>query len=359
MESLDLPCRVLIIDAPWHSCFNSFEFNSLDFPAPQEMMEELNRRGYKVLAWMTPHINRNCGILYDHALQHGYFHEGYEDVEWWLGEGGLIDFDNREAVAWWHGLLQRAIDIGFHGFKVDSPGIDDKDYQEKYYQEIYGFSRCLGLITFSRAEGNRGLVGSNNADDRHSDWIGLAEAIGYIMERCQHYPFIGSDIGGWNPRVSGCDRLTDELFCRWVQFAAFCPIMELGGSGCREPWKENCWEDSELVLEVYSKYCRLHENLKDYLAQIAFQYCNEDSLPPMIPLDTQPVTFMLGESFLVAPVYAPGAYTWRFPLPEGRWRYLWDMNLVLQGDRYVEIETPTEMIPVFIPDDEDISWLEF
>jgi alpha-glucosidase (family GH31 glycosyl hydrolase) len=56
---------------------------------------------------------------YNDCLERGYFVASMSRVEWWKGVGGLLDYSNPEAVEWWHRRLNKAIDLGIDGWKVD------------------------------------------------------------------------------------------------------------------------------------------------------------------------------------------------------------------------------------------------
>ena len=40
-------------------------------------------------------------------------------MKWWHGSGGLLDYSNPEAVAWWHSKMDQVLDAGVDGFKCD------------------------------------------------------------------------------------------------------------------------------------------------------------------------------------------------------------------------------------------------
>ncbi len=45
-------------------------------------------------------------------MQKGYFINDGATVKWWKGKGGMIDYTNQDAVAWWHRLLDRTLSLG-------------------------------------------------------------------------------------------------------------------------------------------------------------------------------------------------------------------------------------------------------
>jgi alpha-glucosidase (family GH31 glycosyl hydrolase) len=61
--------------------------------------------------------------------------KGYvRPLEWWHGSGGLLDYSNPDAVAWWHQQMDKVLDAGVDGFKCDGtdPYIDEYELTGMY-----------------------------------------------------------------------------------------------------------------------------------------------------------------------------------------------------------------------------------
>ena len=82
--------------------------------------------------------------------------EGPAVIDWWKGEGSLIDYFNPEAVEWWHGLVDKTLAYGIDGWKCDgldfsaiqakySPGagrdVERIEYSHAYYQDFHDYTR--------------------------------------------------------------------------------------------------------------------------------------------------------------------------------------------------------------------------
>ncbi len=160
------------------------------------------------------------------------------------------------------------------------------------------------------------------------------------------FPYWGSDIGGYfgNP--------TDEVFIRWIQFGAFCPIMQIHGLGVREPWKF-----SEQTLQIYRKFSQLHMDLFPYLYTYA-QISSQSGIPIMRAMalefpegdkiwsEISQHQYCFGDQLLVAPVYY-GFNRFRYVyLPEGVWRDFWTGSHYTGGNTF-NIDADLDMIPVF------------
>jgi len=93
--------------------------------------------------------------LYTFGKERGYFVNDGKAIRWWKGAGGMIDFTNPDAVAWWHRLMDRTLSLGIDGWKVDgatelftlterktSKGVlDPKEYLDLYYRDIFHYGR--------------------------------------------------------------------------------------------------------------------------------------------------------------------------------------------------------------------------
>ena len=105
----DIPVGAIIIDSPWATGYSTFAWDTGLFPDAQGMIDELHARDVRVMLWTVPLINVDVPDLYAEAAEKGYFLTDADGapvvLEWWKGDGSLIDYFNPEAVDWWHDLL--------------------------------------------------------------------------------------------------------------------------------------------------------------------------------------------------------------------------------------------------------------
>jgi alpha-glucosidase len=161
-------------------------------------------------------------------------------------------------------------------------------------------------------------------------------------------PYWGSDIGGLYQAVPA----TGELFARWFQFGAFCPIFRAHGW----IWREHLpWSHGPEVEEICRAYCELRYRLLPYNYSLGWQ-ARERGLPLMRPMvlnypDDPRVLemgdqYLWGDDLLVAPVTRDGARAWSAYLPAGGWYDFWTQQR-FEGGRGVQVEAPLDRLPLF------------
>ena len=160
-------------------------------------------------------------------------------------------------------------------------------------------------------------------------------------------PYWGTDTGGFFSTI----ELTAELYVRWFQFSAFCPLFRSHGRTwkLRLPWGWNQGnvgpvEDDPKLLPtpdqlhnadvevICRKYLDLRYRLLPYLYSMVYQ-THRTGLPLMralwmaFPGDVKALTvddaYLWGDALLVAPVTQAGATQRPVYLPAGAWYDYW------------------------------------
>ena len=255
----DIPVGAVIIDSPWATGYNTFEWDTALFPDSQGMIDALlHERDIHVMLWVVPAINVEVKELYAYAAERSYFMQYDADsgpavVDWWKGQGSLIDYFNPEAVEWWHGLMDPVLQQGIDGWKCDgldfssltanySPGLGGDvarlDYSHAYYQDTFDYTReVLGDDRVNTARPidnyNTGIGGDSVAfapveinwagwvGDQDATFEGLVAALDNMLHSAEYgYVAFGSDIGGYREDGSELGR-DKEVLLRWAQLGAF------------------------------------------------------------------------------------------------------------------------------------------
>ena len=175
-------------------------------------------------------------------------------------------------------------------------------------------------------------------------------------------PYWNSDtgaffIGSYNGGVNNADWRA--LYTRWTQFSCFCPMMRFHGDQTpREIWQFGSENDARGDYNNILRYIRLRYRLLPYLYSTAHQVVANDetfmqSMPVAFEDDAQCANisdqYMLGRSFLVAPVVTGGAARRSVYLPAGRLWYDFWTGCVANGGKSLVRETPQDIMPLYIP----------
>ncbi len=348
MARRDLPLAVFHFDCFWMREFQwcDFEWDARGFPEPEAMLARLKAKGLRICLWINPYIAQQSK-LFAEGQREGYFLKRPDGRVWqtdlWQPGMAIVDFTNPAATAWYQGHLRRLLKRGVDCFKTDfgeripDTGVvyhDGSDpvemhnlyalqYNEAVYtllQEERGPEEAVVFARSTYASGQRFPV--HWGGDCWSNFESMAESLrgGLSLASCG-FAFWSHDIGGFegNPPPA--------VYKRWIQFGLLSSHSRLhGSSSYRVPWLVD--EESCEVLRAFTK---LKHRLMPYLYAKAAE-ASQTGVPLMRPmvmehpqdpacatLDRQ---YHLGESLLVAPVFAESGEV-HFYLPgQGVWTNL-------------------------------------
>jgi alpha-glucosidase/alpha-D-xyloside xylohydrolase len=373
-----LPCDTLIYlgtgfcPSGWNTDNGEFVFNAKVFPDPPEMVRQLHANHFKVVLHAVLEGRKLTGAVDDACtagpLPSGRTTDGrwpddrqvscywpaHAPIDetgidgWWPDQGDGLDGPSRLArirMYWDGGLKARPNERPFALHRNGYPGM------QRYAAFLWSgdvYSTWETLKTHVPVAVNTGLSG---------------------------IPFWGTDIGGFVPTK----ELTGELYVRWFQFAAFCPLFRAHGRTwkLRLPWGWNTGEPgpdeianytggasnpdpSELHNVSVEPICRTFLELRYRL--LPYLYSNVriahlTGLPMMralwlhYPDDAAAVArgdeFLWGRDMLVAPVIEKGATQRAVYLPRGRWFDFWTEE-ILEGGREVSRPVDLSTMPLLV-----------
>ncbi len=175
-------------------------------------------------------------------------------------------------------------------------------------------------------------------------------------------PYWNTDTGGFfGNRAAGGGNPTNpqyqELFSRWFQFSAFCPMFRVHGSYGLRPGKE-FYRFDEKTQGILRTYLDLRYRLLPYTYSVAWQVTSNGStfMRPLVmdfPNDKEVLSignqYLFGPAILVAPVTTAGATAQSVYLPAGGapWYNFWTGETSAAGRR-VEAAAPIETLPLFL-----------
>src|ERR1700728_4689529 len=361
-----LPCDALIYlgtgfcPSGWNTENGSFSWDSRVFPDPRQIIDELHHDNFRVVLHDVILTDKLSGTThdacklseFDQANASCYWDAHRKDFAmgvdgWWPDEGDPLDIPSRIARNRMH----------WEGPQLDRPN------ERPYALHRNGYAGMQRFASFLWS------------GDVYSKWETLKTQVPIaINTSLTGVPYWGTDIGGFVPT----SELTAELYLRWVQFAAFCPLFRSHGRAwkLRLPWGWNTGETgpieagrydgwalpdasqlhNEQVEPICRKYLELRYRMLPYLYSIVRE-CTITGLPVMralwlhYPDDPKAVEcqdlYLWGRDILVAPVVEKGADHRKIYLPRGDWYDFWT-NEKVEGGRELSRAIDLETIPLYV-----------
>ena len=349
---------------------------------------DLKSLGFKAQTYLFPYVYVGTA-LYDQGARGDFFVKNRHGDDYLIPfhtvdaarneattrPAAIIDFSNPGAVAWYQEIIRQIIiDLDFdgwmHDFGEDVPAdavfhngktgaemhnIYPVLYQKATYEACQRHKADVSFYARAGYAGSQGYTMALWTGDQIINWSyddGLPSVVpGSLNLGFCGCPFIGPDIAGYFHSDDHPSVVSEELWIRWLQLGALCPIMrDLIAYYPLELWS------SARTIAAYRKYARLHISLFPYLYSYALQahrqgrpimrhlYLAYPDDPNVSDLDYQ---YLLGAELLVAPVLAPGVEEWQVYLPRGEW-INWFDGAAYEGGRWVTTTAPLLEIPLFV-----------
>ena len=361
-----LPCDALIYlgtgfcPSGWNTGHGSFTFNPKAFPDPKGMIDELHALHFHVIPHVVVRSRSLAGRVSDRpnpnrpieedaarywAAHREVFALGVDG--WWPDEGDPFNPASR---------LSR-IRMYWEGPQLDRPGT--RPYA--LHRNGYAGMQRYGAFLWS--------------GDVYSTWETLRVHVPIAINTgLTGIPYWGTDTGGFVPTK----ELTGELYVRWFQFSAFCPLFRSHGRTwkLRLPWGWNTGdlapdeirtygdaanpEPAELHNAAVEPICRKYLELRYQLLPYLYSAVHEShatGLPIMralwlhYPDDATAVArgdeYLWGRDILVAPVTEKGATSRKVYLPRGTWYDFWTEERI-EGGREINRTVDLSTLPLYV-----------
>jgi alpha-glucosidase (family GH31 glycosyl hydrolase) len=376
MRAKKLPCDALIYlgtdftPSGWNTHNGEFTWNKANFPDPKQTIDDLHALHFKVVL---------------HAVIEGWHLTGMVKDECPAPEpsGRTPDGhwpDQRRVGCYWP-YHKNGFDLGIDGWWPDQgDGLDPASRLNRIrmYWEGPQLSRPNERPYALHRNGYAGMARYGAflwSGDVYSTWETLRTHVPVAINTgLSGIPYWGTDIGGFVPTP----ELTGELYVRWFQFGAFCPLFRAHGRTwhLRLPWGWNTGElgpnevssyrdagnppESELHNAQVEPICRKYLELRYRLMPYLYSCMRQTSLTglPIIRAlwlhhSDDPLAvargdeYLWGRDILVAPVTEKGASTRRVYLPRGWWYDFWT-NERVNGGRELERAVDLETMPLYL-----------
>lgn len=382
MADRDLPLHVFHFDCFWMREFHwcDFLWDRQAFPDPEGMLQRLKARGLRICLWINPYIAQRS-VLFAEGQQQGYLlkRPNGEVWQWDLWQPGLavVDFTNPAARQWYADKLRTLLDMGVDCFKTDFGEriptdvvyYDGSDPQRMHNYYSYLFNQTVfDLLREVRGEGEAVVfarAATTGGQQFPVHWGGDSDSTFPSMaESLRGGLSLGlSGFGFWSHDIGGFEGMPDaELYKRWIAFGLLSSHSRLhGSSSYRVPWlfdqeAEQTGQPNPITaVDVLRHFTKLKCRLMPYLYASAL-----DTVRTGVPLmramlvefpDDPTCAFldrqyMLGDSLLVAPVFAAdGEVT--YYVPAGRWTHFLT-GAVKQGPTWVRETHDALSVPLLV-----------
>jgi len=361
-----LPCDALIYlgtgfcPSGWNTENGSFSWNSGVFPDPKQMLAGLHKDNFKVVLHVVVLADKLRGSAH--------------------GPCNPSRFDEEEAGCYW-AAHRRDFAMGVDGWwpdEGDPMDIASRLVRNRMYWEGPQLDRPNERPYALHRNGYAGMQRYASflwSGDVYSTWETLKTHVPIAINTgLSGIPYWGTDIGGFVPTK----EFTAELYLRWFQFGAFCPLFRCHGRTwkLRLPWGWNAGDPGPIEIRNYDgaaipdasqlhnpqvepvcrKYLELRYRLLPYLYS-AVRECATTGMPIMralwlhYPDDPTAVArsdeYLWGRDILVAPVVEKNATSRQVYLPRGGWYDFWTREHV-EGGREITREVDLETLPLYV-----------
>jgi alpha-D-xyloside xylohydrolase len=380
-RDLHFPLDNIVQDWFWWNVMGDPIFNK-NYPNPKQMIDDLHRNHVHLMISVWPFF-RPGSPVYDEMGKRGFFIDRTKAAGFHPQGMALYDAFNPDARKFYWNLMNKALfQIGVDAWWLDTtePETEGRETNilvtnkvaagngARYANEfplmtttaVYQGQRAasaqkrvfiLSRSAYAGEQRNAAAVWSGDVDP---NWETFRRQIpAGLNYSVSGLPYWTTDIGGFvsaNPD----DPAYRELYVRWFEFGAFCPIFRAHGT--RTTNQNELWSygpDAQKILVAYDK---LRYRLMPYIYALAWKTTSESYtiMRPLVmdfrtDLRAQNIgdQFLFGPAILVNPVTEPGATSRRIYLPQTTWYDFWT-GTALPGGRAIDAGAPLDRMPLYV-----------
>jgi len=380
-RALHIPLDNIVQDWFWWNTMGEPVFNK-NYPDPKGMVDSLHDQHVHLMISVWPYF-RPGSPVYDDMDKQGFFIDRTKVAGFHPARMALYDAFNPKARDYYWGLMNKALfQIGADAWWLDTTEPETEGRADnllttnkvaigngaRYANEfplmtttaVYEGQRkasdqkrvfILSRSTYAGAQRNAAATWSGDIDPNWETFRRQIPAgLNYSLSGL---PYWTTDIGGFvvaNPD----DPAYRELYVRWFEFGAFCPIFRAHGT--RSTNQNEIWSYGPDAQKILTSYDRLRYRLMPYIYSLAWR-TTHDGYSIMRPLvsdfrgDARAQNvgdqFLFGPSILVSPVTEPGATQRHIYLPDATWTDFWT-GASMRGGKSLDVEAPLDREPLFV-----------
>jgi alpha-glucosidase len=361
----------------WNREVGHLEFQPELWSDPAELVAEMREQHFELVTHEYPVLHPDSPLQSvaeerDYLLAEGYqkiVPTEHPNTNFQHGQR-YIDFSRPEVRSWWWSQHRQLRDLGVAGWWLDGgegppatarlaggDGTQLHNLYDRLRHQAFFEGEALDrpdqrpvLLCRSGAAGMQRYGAGTWSGDINNTFATFEYQVPWGLNTgMSGVPYWGTDVGGFFHPVPE----SAELYARWFQFGAFCPLFRSHGW----VWREHVpWAHGEEVEAICRRYAELRYRLMPYTYALAWQ-THARGLPLMRPLvlnypDDPRVwemgwQYLWGDDLLVAPVTREGARSWPVYLPEGSWYDFWT-NERHEGGRGVAVDAPLARMPLLV-----------
>ncbi|HWY06409.1 MAG TPA: glycoside hydrolase family 31 protein [Candidatus Acidoferrales bacterium] len=402
-----IPADVLYLDIDFQKEHRPFTVDAERFPHFEQMLSDLTREDFHVVAITDLHIARLPGAgyaPYDTGIAADNFVKNPDGSAYvgtvWPGPSVFPEFTQKKTRDWWGSLYKQFLSEGLAGFwndmnepsvfltdnltmpdnvqhRIDEPGFRPRTTSHLEIHNVYGMEnsratyeglrkldpnlRPFVLTRATYAGGQR--YAATWTGDNTSSWDHLRLTTPMLLNLgLSGFGMSGADVGGFIGTPG------PALLTRWTELATFQPIDRNHtnkGSGDKEVWVHGPEQEA-----IRRRYIEERYRLMPYLYTLV-EELSRTGLPVVRPLflefpratkDLQPLDLKAGNEFLFGPdlLVAPPPFpeqpeAYALKLPPGVWYDYWTGEKVQQtttpdGADAAEprIQPKLDILPVYV-----------
>jgi alpha-glucosidase (family GH31 glycosyl hydrolase) len=394
----EIPLDAVILDYHWEERFHNFKWRQKLFPDPTSLVNGLNKEGIRLGLILTSFLNTQNrpfqkwvlnkfgqnvtpGLEKDDERALEEFSEAkekgflaHENVRWWFGAGGMLDFTHPRGAAWWQEKLGTLFESGASFIKNDD-GEDLPDDARSFtgmdgreYHNIYGLYYGRATYTAKIAE-DANPAGQRKIIYARTGWLGSQRYPAlFLGDQEANFDGIkrgiraGLNLGlagfaYWTADVFGLSgKTTPEVHMRYAQWSLLNPVARYF---IRPPEIDDTrfpWSHHQQAEDNFRKYAQLRMRLLPYYNNLGHE-SHQTGLPILRPLlleyqqderlrsiDDQ---LMIGDSLMICPIVTQGSTARKIILPEGVWHDFWSEKS-WQGPDVIDYPAPIDCLPMLV-----------